>query len=146
MVAEVLLEGLVAHDHAEAAARIDVDGSLGVQIVESDHLLDSSRAALIERGEMYLVVDEPVVVHAVGRAVLQVELHKRVAIEAVDVDGARVRERRSEVVFRSGCGNERIVAGGIPAPDGTTVQPPGRAEGFPRPEKRRAVKEKGAKE
>ena len=75
MISQILLEGLVAHHNSESVARIHIDGSLCVQIVESDHLLDGFRAGLIEHGEMYLVVDEPVVVHVIHRAVLQTELH-----------------------------------------------------------------------
>lgn len=75
MISQILLEGLITHHDSESAARIHIDGSLGIQIVEGDHLLDGFRGTLIEHGEMYLVVDEPVVVDAIHCAVFQIKLH-----------------------------------------------------------------------
>jgi hypothetical protein len=43
------------------------------------------------------------------------------------------------------CGKEEITAAGIPAPDRTAVQPPGRVESLPRPEKRVTEEERVTK-
>jgi hypothetical protein len=50
--------------------RINIDGSLQIQFVEANHLLDRFRASLVDHSEMYLAVHEPLVGHVVHRAII----------------------------------------------------------------------------
>lgn len=124
IIAQILLYGLVAHHDSESPAGIDVDGFLYIQFFEADHLLDGFRATFIEHGEMDLAIEEPVVVHAIDRAVFQKELRERVLIQAIDINTGRVRQGRGEIMFERIAGKEPIVAAELPAPNRTAVNPP----------------------
>src|SRR5579872_2664978 len=65
------------------------------------------------------------------------------AIEAVDVNRIVVGQRRGGIMFNSIFGKDEIAA--VPAPDRTAVEPPGRVEAFPIPEKRRMDEERARK-
>jgi hypothetical protein len=83
MVVEVLVDGLVAEDEAEAAASVDVDGGLEVEVVEGDDLFAGFASGGIGDDEVELAVDEPVVGDAVDGAVGEDELRKVGALFAV---------------------------------------------------------------
>src|ERR1700722_18254497 len=61
MILQILLPGFVAHHHSEPPPRIDVDGSLQIQFVEWNRMLDGSIVTILNQSEMYVAVHEPVV-------------------------------------------------------------------------------------
>src|ERR1700720_646846 len=73
MILQILLPRLVAQHHSESAPRIHVDGSLQIQFVVRNYVLDGSIATLLNHGEMYVPVHKPVVDRSIHCAVTQIE-------------------------------------------------------------------------
>ena len=67
MILQILLPRLVAQHHSESAPCIHVDGSLQIQFVERNHVLDGSIATFLNHGEMYVPVHKPVLVRVLLR-------------------------------------------------------------------------------
>ena len=101
MVLEVLLDGLVAKDKAETTLPGNVDGSLEIEFLEGNDVLDGF--TLFEDGVMQLVVDEPVIGDVQDRAVLEIELGKIRSLFAIAVGVLRILVcgGRGGVVVRS---------------------------------------------
>src|SRR5215831_14004433 len=64
MIALILLQRLVAPYDPESPARIHFNRFLHVQFVQADHLFGGFRAIFLDRGEMHLIVDKPIVGYA----------------------------------------------------------------------------------
>src|SRR6266403_3413675 len=73
MILQILLPRLVSPHHSESARRIHVDGSLQIQLVERNYVLDGSITTLLNHGEMYVPVHKPVVDRTIHCAVMLIE-------------------------------------------------------------------------
>src|SRR5207249_6339769 len=76
MIAQILVQGLVAHYDAKSSARVHIDGFLEIQLVRGSYLLGGFRSTLLDGNEMYLAVHEPIVGHAIYGAVFQIKPHQ----------------------------------------------------------------------
>src|SRR5207244_11134977 len=76
MIAQILVQGLVAHYDAKSSARVHIDGFLEIQLVRGSYLLGGFRSTLLDANEMYLAVHEPIVGHAIYGAVFQITPHQ----------------------------------------------------------------------
>ena len=77
-----LLQGLIAQDKTETPPRGHINSPLQIQLAEINCVFDPIRAGFLDRREVQLVVDEPVVGHVEDRAVLQIELRQFAAPSA----------------------------------------------------------------
>jgi len=85
MIAQILVQGLVAHYDAKSSARVHIDGFLEIQLVRGSYLLGGFRSTLLDGNEMYLAVHEPIVGHAIYGAVFQIKPHQVAVSGNVDV-------------------------------------------------------------
>src|SRR5215471_6676978 len=124
MIAHILLQALVAHYDAKSSARVHIDGFLQIQLVQGNYLLGGLRSTLLNGNEMYLAVHEPIVGHAICRAVFQIEPHQVAILRDVDVRWIFIGGR-DYVILRNICiGRERHTATvKSPTPIRTVVRP-----------------------
>jgi len=93
VIAQILLEGLVAQLEAESSAGICVNRGLQVQCLKRHHMFRWFRAILVGHHEMKLIVDEPVVGHVKNGAIFQEQLRHVGSLVTIGKDGSRVHLR-----------------------------------------------------
>ena len=136
MIAQILLQGLVAHYDAKSSARVHIDGFLQIQLVQGNYFLGGLCSTLLNGNEMYLAVHEPIVGHVICSAVFQIEPHQVAILGDIDVRWIFIGGQDYVILRNIFIGRERQAATvKSPTPIRTVVRPPSIIEPPPaRPE------------
>ncbi|MGC2473435.1 MAG: hypothetical protein WA485_03815 [Candidatus Sulfotelmatobacter sp.] len=97
MIADVLLEWLVAQHKPESSVRIHIDCLLQIQFIKGNHLLFRFHPVFLSDDEMKLVVDDPVVRDVETGSIFQEKLWIVRPFFAVDIHGSLGRRRKKRV-------------------------------------------------
>ncbi len=97
MIADVLLEWLVAQHEPESSVRIHIDRLLQIQFIEGDCLLFRIHPFFLANHEMKLVIDDPVVRDVETRSVFQEKLRIVRPFFAIDIRGSLGRRRKKRI-------------------------------------------------